>query len=109
MTRHRVHIQGERGRWLAEVDGRWLAVIHPTWRQGATGYHDPMPGVNRSGARYREFLQALKDHDDVIIQRDKPGTFDRDGHVGVFRFPNLAVGPEGAVSLTLIDRTADST
>jgi hypothetical protein len=106
MTR-RVNIHGERGRWLAEVEGAWLAVIHTTWRQGATGYHDPMAGAKIDGARYTEFVQALRDHDRVVIQRDKPGTFDRDGYVGVFKFTSLEIRPDGAVSLILTERLAD--
>ncbi|MBP6737216.1 MAG: hypothetical protein KA139_07245 [Rhodobacteraceae bacterium] len=102
-----VHIVGARGDWTAEVEGRRLAVIHSCWRQGATGYHDPMSGANITGKRYDDFLDALKSHDLVVVQRDVPGSFARDGYVGVFRFKGLEIGPKGEISLTLVERYAD--
>ena len=106
MPRH-VHIVGARGDWTAEVEGRRLAVIHTCWRQGLTGYHDPMEGANTTGKRYSDFVDALKSNDLVVVQRDVPGSFARDGYVGVFHFKDLNIGPAGDVSLTLVARYAD--
>jgi hypothetical protein len=92
---------------MAEVEGLRLAVIHNSARIGATGYYDPMTGVKTSGKRYQDFLTALHAHDRVVIQRDIPGTSFRDGYVGIFKFKDLAVAPDGAVSLTLTMRDAD--
>lgn len=104
----RVHIHGERGRWVAEVDGRWLAVLHNSWRAGPTGYFDPMDGASVGGARYAELVGALRDHDEAVIQRDKSrDDFSRAGYVGVFRFKDLAIGQDGSIRLTLVERTAD--
>jgi len=103
----RVHIHGLRGEWTAEVEGRRLAVIHTSKRKGVTGYHDPMVGAKIDGKRYSDFLVALQSQDLVVVQRDVPGTFDRDGYVGVFTFKDLSVSEDGAISLTLIERYAD--
>jgi hypothetical protein len=105
----RVKITGERGRWVAEAEGRWLPVIHTTWRRGMTGYHDPMAGVRTDGKRYTEYVDALRRETHVIVQRDKSGTFERDGYVGIFTFKDLVVGDDGSVSLTLVARYADPT
>ena len=102
-----VHIVGARGDWTAKVEGRRLAVIHTCWRRGPTGCNDPITGANTTGKRYSDFLCALKTHDLVVVQRDVPGSFARDGHVGVFRFKDLFVGPAGEVPLTLVERHAD--
>jgi hypothetical protein len=103
----RVRITGERGRWIAFADGRWLAVIHSTWRRGLTGYLDPMTGAKTDGKRYEEYLEALQRESEVIVQKDKPGTLDRAGYVGIFTFRDLFVGDDGSVGLTLIARVAD--
>ena len=103
----RLHVVGARGDWTAEVEGRRLAVIHTCWRQGPNGYHDPMEGANTAGKRYADFVEALKANDLVVIQRDVPGSFARDGYVGIFRFKDLLVGPLGEISLTLTERYAE--
>ncbi len=66
-----------------------------------------MSGANITGKRYDDFLDALKSHDLVVVQRDVPGSFARDGYVGVFRFKGLEIGPKGEISLTLVERYAD--
>jgi len=105
--RRTVHVLGARGDWTAEVEGQRLAVIHSRWRVGRSGYLDPMDGANRDGKRYADFLKALQENDLVVVQRDVPGTFDRDGYVGVFRFKDLVVGASGQISLSLVERYAD--
>ena len=103
----RVKILGERGRWTAEVDGKRLAVIHDTWRVGSTGYHDPMEGAKIDGKRYQEFVEALRGHPEVILQRDGKGSFARDGYIGVFAFTNLSINADGSIDLQLTNRVAD--
>jgi hypothetical protein len=103
----RVKISGERGRWVAEAEGRWLPVVHTTWRRGMTGYFDPMSGAKVDGKRYAEFIDALRRETFVVVQRDKPGTFERGGYVGIFAFKDLVIGDDGSVSLTLVSRYAD--
>jgi len=102
----RVKINGVRGRWLAEAEGEWLAVIHDTWRKGKDGYLDPMTGAKLDGKRYLEFVEALRVKDLVILQKDKPGGFERESYIGIFTFSNLAIGDDGSISLKLIDRYA---
>ena len=103
----RVKITGERGRWLAEAEGVWLPVIHSSWRQGATGYHDPMTGAAVTGKRHAEYVEALRSRNLVIVQRDRPGSLDRDGYVGIFTFKDLIIGEDGSIRLTLVSRHAD--
>ena len=103
----RVKITGERGRWLAEAEGRWLPVIHTTWRVGATGYFDPMTGAKVDGKRHGEYVEALKRETLVVVQRDKPGSFERDGYVGIFAFKDVLIGEDGSIRLTLVSRYAD--
>jgi len=105
--RRTVHVLGAGGDWTAEVEGQRLAVIHSRWRVRRSGYLDPMDGANRDGKRYADFLKALQENDLVVVQRDVPGTFDRDGYVGVFRFKDLVVGASGQISLSLVERYAD--
>jgi len=105
MPLKRVRIRGERGRWVAEAEGRWLPVIHNTWRQGATGYRDPMEGTK--GKRHEEFVEALRSHEHVILQKDVEGTFFRESYIGIFAFKDLVIGDDGSVSLTLVSRYAD--
>lgn len=103
----RTKISGQRGRWLAEVNGTWLAVLHDTWRVGPTGYYDPMEGAKLDGKRYSEFVAALRAHDAVVLQKDKEGSFEREAYIGVFGFTDLDVGADGAIRLTLTKRLAD--
>ncbi len=103
----RVKITGERGRWIAEAEGHWLAVLHTSWRKFPNGYFDPMTGAKVDGKRHAEFVEALRREPFVILQRDKPGSLDRDGYVGIFTFENLQIGADGSVGLTLIARYAD--
>jgi len=66
-----------------------------------------MVGAKTDGKRYADFLGALREHDLVVVQRDVPGTFMRDGYVGIFTFKDLVVGESGDVKLTLVARYAD--
>jgi len=107
-VRKLVKITGERGRWTAEVEGKRLAVIHNTWRVGQTGYEDPMEGIDRNGKRFREYAEALRHHDFVVMQRDVGGgDLSRDGYIGVFSFDNLDLTEGAPVRLRLLDRVAD--
>lgn len=107
MTVRRVKITGARGDWTAEVEGRRLPVIHNSWRQGPTGYLDPMVGVKLDGKRYQTFLAALRASDLVVMQRDTPGELSRAGYVGVFHFKDLLIGEKGSIALQLTERYAD--
>ncbi|MCC6306008.1 MAG: hypothetical protein IT545_12540 [Rhodobacteraceae bacterium] len=106
----RVAIHGERGRWVAEVEGRWLAVLHQTFREGPHGYRAPIPPEQPGQKRFEELRRALADHDLVVIQRDRdPLTLARAGYVGVFRFKDLRLDLRaGELTLTLTERYADS-
>ena len=53
-----------------------------------------------------EFRQG-QNNDLVVMQRDVPGTFTRDGYIGIFYFENLVVGSDGSVSLQLTERYAN--
>jgi len=103
----RVKITGARGDWTAEVEARRLAVIHDTWFKPKDRYLDPMQGADLNGKRYQDFLTALQSSDKVVMQRDIPGTFTRNGYVGVFFFKDLVVGDDGSIGLTLTGRYAD--
>lgn len=70
-------------------------------------YYDPMTGAKLDGKRYIDFLTALRNNDLVVMQRDVPGTFTRDGYIGIFYFENLVVGSDGSVSLQLTERYAN--
>ena len=105
----RVAIGGERGRWVAEVEGRWLAVIHHTLRQGPTGYRAAIAPEHPGQKRFQEFVAALEAHDLVVVQRDKDReTLARAGYVGVFRFADLRIDLEALeLTLRLVERYAD--
>jgi hypothetical protein len=105
----RVKITGERGRWVADVEGRKLAVLHHTLREGATGYRAPIAPEHPGSKRFQELVAALQDHDLVVIQRDKaPETLARDGYVGVFRFADLRIDLDALeLTLRLTERYAD--
>jgi hypothetical protein len=105
--RRRVKITGKRGHWLAEAEGRWLPVIHNSWRQGPNNYLDPMTGVSVDGKRYRDYVDALRGSDLVILQRDASAQLERDGYIGIFHFKDLILGEDGSIGLTIIDRYAD--
>ena len=66
-----------------------------------------MTGARVDGKRYAAYMDALTSENLVVIQKDKPGTLDRDGYVGVFTFKDLNVDDMGAVTLTLVARYAD--
>lgn len=66
-----------------------------------------MIGADIAGKRYADFVEALRSNDLVVVQRDVPGGLARDGYIGVFRFKDLMIGPDGAISLTLVERYAD--
>ena len=105
-----VHIHGERGRWLAEVEGRWLAVLHNTFWQKPDRYRAPLFPEHLGQKRYEELVEALRRHDLVVMQRDKDRTsLARDGYIGLFRFTDLVIDTTDRweLSLTLTDRYAD--
>ena len=66
-----------------------------------------MAGAKIDGKRYATYLAALKSEDLLVVQKDKPGTLDRDGYVGIFTFKDLVIEDSGAVNLTLVARYAD--
>ena len=105
----RVAIGGERGRWVAEVEGRWLAVIHHSLREGPTGHRAAISPEHPGQKRFHEFAAALEAHDLVVVQRDRdPVSLARNGHVGVFRFADPRIdldAPE--LTLRLVERYAD--
>lgn len=105
----RVAIGGERGRWVAEVEGRWLAVIHHSLREGPTGYRAAIAPEHPGQKRFQEFVAALEAHDLVVVQRDKdPVSLARNGYVGVFRFADLNIDLDSLVlTLRLVARYAD--
>lgn len=72
-----------------------------------TQYRDPMTGAKIDGKNYAKYMAALTTESLVIVQKDKPGTLDRNGYVGVFTFKDLIVEDSGAVTLTLVARHAD--
>lgn len=109
MTVRRVRISGERGRWVAEVEGRWLGVLHHTLREGKNGYRAPIAPEHPGQKRFEELIDALKTHDLAVVQRDAdPVTLARNGYVGVFRFKDLEVDLETLeLRLQLVERYAD--
>ena len=104
-----VKISGERGRWVAEVEGRWLGVLHHTLRVGASGYRAPISPEHPGQKRFEELVTALRENDLVVIQRDAdPISLARDGYVGVFRFTDLKIDLSVMeLSLRLTARYAD--
>lgn len=100
-----VRIAGARGNWTAMVEGDRLAVLHTTWRKGTDGYEDPMIGAKTDGAKYTRFVEALRAHDRVVLQRDaRDGSLARDGYVGLFRTTDLTIRDDGSISLCLAER-----
>ena len=69
-------------------------------------YYDPMVGAKLDGKRYLDFISALRAHNLVVMQRDVPGSFTRDGYIGVFHFKDLVVGDDGSITLELTSRYA---
>lgn len=105
----RVKILGQRGRWVAEVEGRMLAVLHSTHMLADGAHFAPFDqGDPRGGAKYQEFEEALRSQDLVVVQRDTSATdFARKGYVGVFRFADLRIDYSEGVRLRLTARYAD--
>ena len=66
-----------------------------------------MTGATIDGKRYAAYMDALTSENLVVIQKNKPGTLDRDGYVGVSSFKDLNVEATGAVTLALVARYAD--
>lgn len=66
-----------------------------------------MNGAKLDGKRYQEFVEALRNEPLVVMQRDVPGKFDRDGYIGVFTFKDLSIGKDGSIGLSLVERYAD--
>ncbi len=111
----RVAIHGERGRWVAEVEGRWLAVLHQTMadaradgdvekegvslaraEQRLTQRRRPHVGLDHAGREARQRRLQRQAHQrnrrragDVPIQVDQFGNADADaadGSVSGHRF-----------------------
>lgn len=102
-----VKIHGERGRWVADVEGKQLAVIHHTLRVPPNRYVAPILAEHVGSKRLAEFERALRENCLVIIQRDKDAvSLARDGYVGVFHFTDLKFDENSEMSLTLTDRYA---
>ena len=99
-------ITGHRGQWTADVEGRELGVLHTSWREGVTGYFDPMEGAKADGAKHARLAEALRSNDLAVMQRDTPGDpgLSRDGYIGIFSYKDLQIGDDGSVRLTLVDR-----
>jgi hypothetical protein len=103
-----VAIAGRRGWWCAKVGGDVLAVLHSNWRVGGDRDLDPMTDVDQDGAKYREYVDALRARDRVVLQRDAgPGDLNRKGYVGIFRHADLEIGDDGPISLRLVERVAN--
>lgn len=97
-----VHIHGERGRWVAQVEGQWLGVLHNTFWQPPSDYRAPIDPAHPSQKRYQELIEALKSNDLVVMQRDKdPTSLFRDGYIGVFHFADLRIDTSDRWELTL--------
>ncbi|WP_439560647.1 hypothetical protein [Roseinatronobacter sp.] len=105
----RVKISGERGRWVADVEGRMLGVLHHTLRVGADLYQAKISPEHPGQKRFKELVSALESYDLVVIQRDKDEqSLARDGYVGVFHFTDLNVDLENLeLRLRFTGRYAD--
>ena len=107
MAHLRMKIVGRRGRWLADAGGEALPVLHGNWRVPPDRYRDPMDGVDADGAKYVEYVAALRAGDRAIIQRDAgPDDLSRAGYVGVFRYADLEIGEDHSIALRLTERIA---
>lgn len=109
ISRRKVSIRGQRGRWVAEVEGRMLGVLHHLYRDGPTGYFGPFDrGDPRGSKRFEELETALATFDLAVLQRDRDlETLARDGYIGVFRFKDRKIDYESGFSLTFVERYAD--
>jgi len=105
----RVKINGESGRWVAEVERRWSAVLHNTHGVKPHGHFAPFDrGDPRRLKRHDEFELALKAHHLVVMQIDTdPVSLGRGGHVGVFPFSDLLIDYLSGISLRIAKRYAD--
>ena len=101
-----VRIIGRRGRWTAEGEGRQLPVIHRTWLR-MPNCNDPLIGESRHTAKYAELMESFRRETRVVLQKDKPGSFERDGYIGVFEFTDFSPAEDGSFSLILTSRHAD--
>lgn len=108
--RPRVRIRGSRGRWTAEADGETLPVLHSTFWNVRTGrYHSPGEGFDPAGGKFTELQHLLRHGDRVIMQKDSdPVTLARAAYIGVFRYADLDIAADGAVSLKITHRIADA-
>ncbi|MGB2202614.1 MAG: hypothetical protein ACPH5G_14890 [Pseudooceanicola atlanticus] len=102
----KVKIRGERGRWVAEVEGNWLGVIHSSLRTGMNDYFQPIENVKPESIRYQELITALENNDMLVVQKDAGGSFARDGYVGVFEFEDFQVLANGDFRLRITKRYA---
>lgn len=104
----RVTVKGSRADWIAAAGADRLPVIHDTWYGKAGAYHDPMTDADQEGKYYKAFVTLLGQTDRVIMQRDKtPGSQERDGYIAVFKFQDLELHEDGAVTLKVTERVAD--
>jgi len=107
-------IIGARGDWTAKFEGVRLAVIHQHWWTPPDKCLDPMTGAKTDGKRYQGYVEALRQHDRVVMQRDGPRTsdtllgvtLDRLGYIGVFTFDSLFIHDDGAIALRITGRYA---
>ena len=104
-----VKITGARGDWTAKVEGNpnRIAVLHDTWWTLPNKYFDPMESDRVGGKRYTDFVAALQASELVVVQRDVPGSFERESYIGVFVFKDLVIGDTGSISLNLVNRYAN--
>jgi hypothetical protein len=98
-------IVGHRGQWTADVAGKELAVLHMGWRVGTTGYFDPMKDAKTDGEKHRRLTDALVANDVAVMQRDADDArMSPDGYIGLFSYKDLAIGDDGSIKLTFVDR-----
>jgi hypothetical protein len=102
-VRRFVKIHGQRGHWLAEVEGRWLAVLHNSFRDTRTGIYRASISPEHPGQkRFEALVAALADNDLVVMQIDKDRhSLARKGYAGVYRFLDLRVDLDDEMTLSL--------
>lgn len=104
-----VKINDEGGRGLAEVEGKWLAILHERhWNFHNKTYSAPIAASEHGTKRMTDYLDALRRHDLIVLQRDQPLPGDAlafSTYIGVFRFRDLMIEPE-TFTLTLVERYA---
>lgn len=96
-------IHGQRGDWLAEVEGRRLAVLHNSFWDTRTGtYRAPIPREHPGQRRFEGLIVALTENDLAVMQIDRDRvSLARKGYAGVFRFCDLKIDASTEMLLTL--------